>query len=112
MTAIQNGPWDTQPGPLICSDSDLNDQAKSGFGLNITYWQPCYPMYDHANLERRRAIAAAQETAEKEMAQSNEPTAAELIVENPGQAQAVIARAQEEKARSKTGRPPAQTARR
>jgi len=109
-TGVEHSALNTQPGPLICPDTDLNDQAKNNFGQNITYFQPCYPQFQNPGLERRKAIAAEQETLKQEM--QPVPTVAELMEDNPGHAEAVVARAQEEKVTRKTGRPPPQTARR
>ena len=109
-TGVEHSALNTRPGPLICSDSVLNDQAKSGFDLNLTYWQPCYPQFQNPTLRHQQAVAAEQETLQQEM--QPVPTVGELMEENPGHAEAVVARAQEQKARTKTGRPPAQTARR
>ncbi|HEX5059364.1 MAG TPA: hypothetical protein VFV99_08395 [Kofleriaceae bacterium] len=109
-TGVEQSALNTRPGPLICPDTDLNDQAKGSFGQNITYFQPCYPQFKNPALERRQAIATEQKTLKREM--QPVPTVTELMEEHPGHAEAVVARAQEEKATSKTGRPPAQTARR
>ena len=109
-TGVEHSALNTRPGPLICPDTDLNDQAKTAFGQNITYFQPCYPQFQNPELRRQRAVAAEQETLKQEM--QPVPTVTELMEDNPGHAEAVVARAQEEKATSKTGRPPAQTARR
>lgn len=78
---------DTQPGPLVCPDTVLSDQSKSLGNLNVTYWQPCYPLYDNAREAAQKETAADQraEQASEQLARRSETS--EALVEQFAQSE-------------------------